>query len=133
MAFVTIEDLYGTSEVIVFESSYQKVANCLIEENIVLVTGRLSIREDSNISIIAFDITDLKKQEKVTLQLDITGIDEETKKKLRGAIRFFTGEKNNLPIEIKDGEQIMKSGAIFSNKDTIKQFKEILGEERVKI
>jgi DNA polymerase-3 subunit alpha len=133
MAFVTIEDLYGTSEVIVFESCYQKVANCLIEENIVLVTGRLSIREDSNISIIAFDITDLKKQEKVTLQLDITGIDEETKKKLRGAIRFFTGEKNNLPIEIKDGEQIMKSGAIFSNKDTIKQFKEILGEERVKI
>ena len=133
MEFVTVDDLYGSTEVIVFESCYQKAMNILLEDNVVLVTGRLSIRENSNISIIAMDITPLKKKEKNILVLDITNTDEATKVKLRGTIRFFSGERNNLPVEIIDGEERKKCGAIFSNKDTIKQFKEILGEERVKV
>ncbi len=133
MAFVTIEDLYGATEVIVFESCYQKAANYLMVDNVVLVTGRLSIKEESDISIVANDITELTKKETVKLRLDITGVDEEIKEKLRGALRFFAGDRNNLPVEIIDGEQIKPCGGIFSNRDTIKQFKEILGEDRVKI
>ena len=37
MAFVTIEDLYGTAEVIVFENAYIKAGKSLVEENIVIV------------------------------------------------------------------------------------------------
>ena len=37
MAFVTIEDLYGTAEVIVFENAYLKAGKSLVEENIVMV------------------------------------------------------------------------------------------------
>ena len=133
MEFVTVEDLYGGAEVIVFESCYQKAVNYLIEDNIVLVIGRLSIKEETNVTIVANDITELKKKENNVLMLDITGIDEETKAKLRGAIRFFSGDRNNIPVQIIDGEDIKPCGGIFSNRDTIKQFKEILGEERVKI
>lgn len=133
MAFVTIEDLYGTTEVIVFESCYQKSTNYLMVDNVVLVTGRLSIREDTNISIVANDITELTKKEAVILKLDITGLDEDTKEKLRGALRFFTGDRNNLPVQIIDGEVVKPCGGIFSNRNTIQQFKDILGEERVKI
>ena len=133
MAFVTIEDLYGTTEVIVFESCYQKSTNYLMVDNVVLVTGRLSIREDTNISIVANDITELTKKEAVILKLDITGLDEDTKEKLRGALRFFTGDRNNLPVQIIDGEDVKPCGGIFSNRNTIQQFKDILGEERVKI
>ena len=133
MAFVTVEDLYGSTEVIVFESCYQKSVNYLLEDNIVLVTGRLSIKEETNISIVANDVTELKSKEKKILSLDITGIDEETKAKLRGAIRFFSGERNNIPINIIDGEEVKPCGGIFINGNTIQQFKDILGEERVKI
>ena len=49
MAFITIEDLYGTAEVICFENCYQSSANILVEDNVVLVEGRLSIREDEEI------------------------------------------------------------------------------------
>ena len=57
MAFVNIEDLYGNMEVIVFENAYQTSGNSLMEENIVLVEGRLSIREeDENVTIIASKI-----------------------------------------------------------------------------
>ena len=133
MEFVTVEDLYGSTEVIVFESCYQKAINYLLEDNVILVTGRISIKDDTNVTIVANDITELKKKEKTVLRLDITGIDEETKVKLRGAIRFFSGERNNLAVEIKDKEDIRPCGGIFLNRDTIQQFKEILGEERVKI
>ena len=133
MAFITVEDLYGSTEIIVFENCYQKAANYLMIDNVILITGRLSIREDSNISIVANEITELTKKNTKTLRLDITGISEETKEKLRGALRFFTGESNNLPVEIIDGETVKPCGAIFSNKDTIRQFKEILGEDRVSI
>ena len=37
MAFVSIEDLYGTAEVIVFENAYIKAGKSLIEGNIVIV------------------------------------------------------------------------------------------------
>ncbi|MBQ8043131.1 MAG: DNA polymerase III subunit alpha, partial [Clostridia bacterium] len=44
MAFATIEDLYGSAEVIIFENAYVNAANLLVTDNIVLVDGRLSIR-----------------------------------------------------------------------------------------
>jgi len=37
MAFVTVEDLYGTAEIIVFENAYLKAGKSLIEENVVMV------------------------------------------------------------------------------------------------
>ena len=41
MAFVTIEDLYGTAEIIVFENAYLKAGKSLVEENIVLVDRQI--------------------------------------------------------------------------------------------
>ena len=41
MAFVTIEDLYGTAEVLVFENAYLKAGKSLIEENVVMVDRKV--------------------------------------------------------------------------------------------
>ena len=92
MAFVTIEDLYGQTEVLVFENAYMKAGKSLVEENIVIVDGRLSIREDDSCTIIANDIKDLSEQKQKQLIIDITNATEEQKTKLRGAIRFFNGD-----------------------------------------
>lgn len=64
MAFVTIEDLYGQAEVIAFENAYLSAKNSLIEENIVLIKGRLSIREEEKTSIIANEITNFGVQKR---------------------------------------------------------------------
>ena len=98
----------------------------LIEENIVLVTGRLSIREEEAPTIIATTIENLAEKKETKLELDIRGIDEETKEKLRGAIRFFMGDRNNMKVEIIDEEGIKPCGAIFLIGDTVTQFQEIL-------
>ena len=72
MAFVTIEDLYGTAEILVFENAYLNAGKSLVEENIVMVDGRLSIREDDTTTIIANEIKDFGEQKQKILMLNIT-------------------------------------------------------------
>ena len=44
MAFVTLEDLYGTAEVIAFENAYLKAGKSLVEENIVMVERKVKYK-----------------------------------------------------------------------------------------
>ena len=157
MAFVIVEDLYGSTEIIVFDSCYNRSSGVLLEDNIVLVDGRLSIREDDDVKIvansfnyplIANSITDFEtvakqaqetetvmKQEQrpKVLILDIQNASEEQKSRLRGAIRFFMGDRNNIAVKVQDKEGLKPCGAIYLNEEILKEFKEILGEENVKI
>lgn len=127
MAFVTIEDLYGTAEIIVFENAYLNGKEALVEENIVIVDGRLSIREDSDATIIANEVKTLGENQQKVLMLDITDSSEEEKKKLRGAIRYFSGDRNNINVEVKMGEELKPCGQIFITDEILELFKEIIG------
>ena len=135
MGFATIEDLYGTAEVIIFENAYLNASNILLKENVVLVEGRLSIREDDDVKIVAREIKELSQVENKTktLRIDITDLNEEEKKKLRGAIKFFNGEVNNTPVQVVYGENILNCGSIYLNKDILDEFKELVSEERVEL
>ena len=46
MAFVQLEDMYGTTEVLVFPKVYDRVGHLLNQDAAVLLTGRLSVREE---------------------------------------------------------------------------------------
>ncbi len=48
MAFLEIEDLYGTVEVVVFPKDYEKNSHFLNEDSKVFVKGRVSLDEDKN-------------------------------------------------------------------------------------
>lgn len=133
MAFVTVEDLFGQAEIIVFENAYLSSQKSLIEENIVLVDGRLSIRENEETKIIAKQITDFGVKKHKVLIFDITELEEETKAKLRGAIKYFSGERNNISVKIKIDNEFKPCGAIFVTDEILKVFEEILGKERVNI
>jgi len=184
MAFVTIEDLNGYAEIIVFETTFLKYQDKLIEENIVLIKGRLSIREDDETKIVAQDIknfgeeianefsskigsginnsnendgkignatnNDMKNAVKTSekenvandvknivrprkLIIDITNINDAQKSKLRGAIRFFNGERNNIAVEVKVGEELRPSGAIYLTDEILKEFQEIVGADNLNI
>ena len=130
MAFATIEDLYGQCEIIVFENCYQMCSNILLEGSIVLIEGRLSIREDEDVKIVANKISEFKGQmhqehKTNSITIDITNLSEEQKDKLRGAIRFFSGDRNNMKISVKTIEGIKDCGAIFYNDEVKKIFDEI--------
>lgn len=148
MAFMTVEDLYGSTEIIVFDSCYSKAQNILLDENIVLIDGRLSIREDEPVKIVANSITEFNpenisnvnvqrsnreviNQKPKVLILDITNANEIQKDRLRGAIRFFSGERNNIAVQVNINGELKPSGAIYCNEEIVQQFKEILGSDNV--
>jgi len=129
MAFVTIEDLYGSAEVLVFENAYLNAGKSLIEENIVTVEGRLSIREEDTTTIIANEIKDFCEQKQKIFTLDITDASEEQKDKLRGALRYFSGDKNNINVRIKIGQDLKPCGQIYLTDQIMTVFQDILGAE----
>ena len=135
MAFTTIEDLYGQCEVIVFENCYQMCSNILNDETIVLVEGRLSIREDEDVKIVANKIFEFKgdvsSRASNVLKINITNLSDEQKDRLRGAIKFFAGDKNNVRIDIQNGERVDSAGGVFMNEEILKEFIEIVGEENL--
>ena len=154
MAFVTIEDLNGSVEIIIFEPTFLKYQDKLLEENIIMIKGRLSIREDDNTKIVAQEIRNFgekfsensnkyenKKQNVQNteiqkpkhLVIDITNMEETEKAKLRGAIRFFNGERNNIPVAVKTGDEIKPCGAIHLTEEILKEFEEIAGKQNVGI
>ena len=135
MAFVTVEDLYGSSEIVIFDSVYARCENILLDENIVIVEGRLSIKEDEDARIIVQNIREFSEDEskikKNLLTIDITNLNQIQKQKLRGAIKFFTGDKVNMKLSIIDKAEIKPCGAIFLTPEILEEFKEIVGEENV--
>jgi len=131
MAFVSIEDMYGTAEIIAFENTYMNAGDALVVDNVVLVDGRLSIREDEETKIVANEIITFGERKQSALILDITNATEEQKVKLRGALKFFSGEKNNLQVYVRIENDLKSCGLIYVTNEIIKFFEEILGKENV--
>lgn len=131
MAFVTIEDLYGTAEVLVFENAYLKGKNSLVEENVVMVDARLSIREDDTTTMIANEITDFGEKKQKVLVINITNLEEEKKAKLRGAIKYFSGDKNNINVFVQVGEEKKHCGQIYLSDEILEVFQDIADKKNV--
>lgn len=138
MAFVTVEDLYGSAEIVVFDSVFSRCDNILVEENIVIVEGRLSIKEDEDARIIVQNIKEFSEENntgdnirKNTVVIDITELNETQKERLKGAIRFFSGDRVNMKISVLDKAQEKPCGAIYLTEEILNQFKEIVGEGNV--
>ena len=145
MAFVTLEDFYGSAEIIIFDSIYSKVSNIIIEDNIILVDGRLSIREDEPVKIVAsnvkefsqdiLDETSKKSETKLntikTLNINITNLTEEQKQRLRGTIKFFTGDRLNVKLEITDNGEIKPCGGIYLTDKILKVFQNLVSKENI--
>ena len=139
MAFVTVEDLYGSAELVVFDSVYSRCDSILIDENVVLVEGRLNIKEDEEARIIVQNIKEFSENDsannsngrKTKMIIDITELTSNQKERLKGAIKFFSGDKVNMRLSIIEKTQEKPCGAIFLTEETLEQFKEIVGEENI--
>jgi len=54
--FLTVEDMYGAVEVVVFNKLYEKFGSKLTTDQVVIVQGKVSVREDEDSKIIANDM-----------------------------------------------------------------------------
>lgn len=56
MAFITLEDLFGIVEIVVFPRDYEKYKALLVEENKVLIRGKVNAEEDKDAKLILSDL-----------------------------------------------------------------------------
>lgn len=65
MAFITVEDLYGTVEVLIFPNRYEESRDLLEEDRKVFVKGRVSVEEEDASKIICDTICAVEEPEKL--------------------------------------------------------------------
>ena len=136
MAFVNIEDLYGTMEVIVFPAILEKFNSLLTEENIVLVNGRISIKEEDQPKIICDEVKALTKvkAKKLYLKVEKSG-NREIFDSIYALLKFFGG---NVPVCLyndneKQLEVLDRECWVNLNDSLLLELKSRLGDENVKV
>ncbi len=100
MCFITIEDLYGEIEIVVFAKTYEKYAEYLQEENSILVSGSIDLKDDENGKILANEIK-LCDNERI---VNISITDSIDKRGLFDVIKNHSGQSkviiNNTETEV---------------------------------
>ena len=135
MAFVTLEDLYGTVEIIVFPTIYQNVKPYLIEDQGIYVKGRASVSEESGKLIAEYIVPIEQIPKEVWIQTE--NIEEFTEKqqKLYGIIRKHPG-KDEIVIFSKKEKAIKRLPSyenISAKNDVFSELKSLFGEKNVKV
>ena len=130
MAFISVEDLYGSIEVVAFDKIYSKIKSDVTEGDIIVVEGKISIKDEENINVIGNNIYKIEADKYFgkTLEINITNLSREEKDKLKGLIRAFNNSKNNVNIQVKNNEQIIPCGRMYLDDEVLRKFKQQIGE-----
>lgn len=136
MAFLTLEDLVGTVEVIVFPNSYEKYSSLLNEDEKVFITGRANVEEDKNGKIICEQITsfDSVKRE-LWLQFSTKEEFEAKEQELYGKLHDSDGRDSVVIYisSIKAMKRLPNNYNICVNQEIVNNLTNFLGENNVKV
>ena len=98
MAFVTVEDLYGSIEVIVFPKTLEQFSQLLYDSSIISIAGTLSIEEEKDTKILANEIT-LPPSDADVNKAVRSNKNEPKKKKRTGLfLRFESANDEKIPL-----------------------------------
>ncbi|MGN1123394.1 MAG: OB-fold nucleic acid binding domain-containing protein, partial [Eubacterium sp.] len=150
MAFVTVEDLYGSIEIIVFPKTLEQYSQLLYDSSIISIGGSLSIEEEKDAKILANEITlppsdadvnkavnldknEPKKKKRTGLFLRFDSADDD---KIRLAKRVTAIFEGNVPLYFyyaDTGKYELQPRADFVevNNTELAELRRILGESNV--
>ncbi len=149
MAFLTLEDLFGTIEVIAFPGVYDRCIQHLYEDSIIIVVGKINLKEDEEPKIIAENIVPLteekvnmiisrkkpflKRARKVYLKL------RNRDKALMGRIRqILQKNKGTTPVYLYIESEKLKLLAdkdlwVDIDEEMINELKKVIGGDSIKV
>lgn len=138
MAFISMEDVITNIEVVVFPKVYQKSTSLLHEDTVVIVKGRVSVREDEQPKIIAESIEPLKKLESESQRLFIRLKDSTWKADIEGIKPVLEESRGSSPVFIVLSDSKKKFGAakelwVKITDELVDKLKVKLGEDNVKV
>lgn len=138
MAFLKLEDLTGTIEVIVFPKTLEKVKELCVTDSLVIVKGRLSLKEDEPPKLICESIEPLEKVDtsKVYLRVDDKVAATVLSKKLKELlIKEYIGDTPIYIFESKGKQKfrVPRDRWISLDSDVMNLLRKTLGDENVKV
>lgn len=135
MAFIGLEDLFGTMEIIIFPTIYEKFSQLLQQESIVIIKGRLSLREDEQPKIICEEVFPIKSMQEKGVYITLNDISKEEGAALRALLKYFNGSTPTYII--KKNENIFKKLDrqywIDVNNDIMEELECRLGRENISL
>ncbi len=141
MAFISLEDPTGEIEVIVFPAFYEKYADVLVVENIVSITGTVSVREDEPCKVLLTNAENVvqnseftEKQSKSTpkLYLRVNSMNAPVVKDITKLLKDFSGDAEIIFYDSQTKKYIKATELSISvNEQVLSILKAILGEESV--
>lgn len=150
MAFLEVEDLYGSIEIIVFPKILKQYNTIVNEENIVYIKGRLNIQED-NAKIIAEEIKDIndktpftqttkkvynkqedKQGEKLFIKIDDIN-DRQKLEKIEKILKFYPGKEPVFLCTTVPKKKYKWNGTVAISKILIDNLEEIIDKTCIKV
>ena len=136
MAFLQVEDLVGTIEVIVFPKTYEQYGSKLMEDEKVLLRGRVSAEEDKDAKLICESVQTFDEiPKKLWIKFPTMEAYQQQEKKLLSAIAASDG-KDTVVIYVENPRAMKQLGAnqtVHGDEALLKQLEELFGEENVKL
>ena len=141
MALLTVEDLYGQMECLVFPSTLERYANLFAEGRTVLIAGRLSLQENKEAKLLCNTIEDMgdasdqpaaparkKGRRGVFLRFD-----SKEDPRLPGALRFLDIFEGHLPVAVfyEDTRKYDPRPGVDWNPALARELARLLGEGNV--
>ena len=135
MAFITIEDLVGTVEVIVFPRDYEKIGKMLNVDDKVFVSGRISAEEDRASKMILESIRPFSEPKK-ELWIQFTDVEEFKRREPELLSTIMDSEGSDSVIIYVKKEKMKKvlpaSRNIKITDELLERLYQIFGEKNVK-
>jgi DNA polymerase-3 subunit alpha len=142
MAFLSLEDLTGSCEIVVFPEAYKAALPILLKDATLFIKGKINLREDSP-KVIAGEIMPLAEVQKkltrvVSVDLMTTGLNLDTLTRLRD---ILASHKGNIPLYLNfkspSGATVVltpnESFRVETSEELFREIESLVGENAVKI
>jgi DNA polymerase-3 subunit alpha len=140
MAFVTIEDITGSVELVLFADVFKKYGKFLDKDNIILIQGKTSIKETNNVKIICDEVIPLEDvinnyKKYLLLKIETTEFERQILNDIEKELIKYEGEYPvYFEVVTSNGDKIILESQkykISPDEKLVSNLKKILGNEKV--
>ena len=142
MCFLTLEDLYGSIDIVVFPRIYEKYDYLIRTDNTVLIKGKINLNEEQTSSIICETMTELSSftnnkivRGKNSLEIHIPEMTNPIITRVKEILTKYPGDTSVI-LSIQNTEKKFKSNhnlRVNINEHLLKELSNMFGEQNIKV
>ena len=136
MAFLQVEDLVGSVEVIVFPGQYERYGSRITEDSKVFIRGRVSVEEEKDGKLICEQITPFEDvPRKLWIKFSTKEAYEKRKEELFDALRHSEG-KDSVVIYVENPKSmnpLPRNWNVSAGEELVERLSGLYGAENIKV